>query len=77
MIDIDLFAWEGTYYISEVNPRFGGGYPHAYEAGVNHLKYIVRNLEGKTNVPDIGNYKEGVIMMKHNEVMIRNEEASV
>lgn len=76
-IDIDLFAWEGTYYISEVNPRFGGGYPHAYEAGVNHLKYIVRNLEGKTNVPDIGNYKEGVIMMKHNEVMIRNEEASV
>ena len=29
-IDIDLFEIDGKYFISEVNPRFGGGYPHAY-----------------------------------------------
>ena len=28
-IDIDIFDINGEYYISEVNPRFGGGYPHA------------------------------------------------
>lgn len=72
-IDIDIFDCDGQYYISEVNPRFGGGYPHAYEAGVNHMKYIVRNLEGKTNTPEIGNYEEGVVMMKYNEIMIRRE----
>lgn len=74
-IDIDIFECDGVYYISEVNPRFGGGYPHAYEAGVNHMKYIVHNLEGKCNVPETGDYKEGIVMMKYNEIMVREEEA--
>lgn len=74
-IDIDIFDCDGSYYISEVNPRFGGGYPHAYEAGVNHMKYMVRNLEGQCNVPEMGDYKEGIVMMKYNEIMVREEEA--
>lgn len=73
-IDIDIFECEGKYYISEVNPRFGGGYPHAYEAGANHMKYIVNNLQGKVNEPRIGEYESGVIMMKYSEIMIRREE---
>lgn len=76
-IDIDIFECDGVYYISEVNPRFGGGYPHAYEAGVNHMKYMVRNLEGKCNVPETGAYEEGIVMMKYNEIRIRKEEAYV
>ncbi len=72
-IDIDLFEIGGTYYISEVNPRFGGGYPHAYECGCNHMKLIVNNLRGIANAPQIGNYKEGISMMKYSEVMIRSE----
>ena len=72
-IDIDIFEINGTYYISEVNPRFGGGYPHAYEAGADHMKYILRNLEGFANTPEIGkNYKEDVYMMKYNDVCIRS-----
>ena len=43
-IDIDIFDCGGAYYISEVNPRFGGGYPHAYECGVNHLDYIYEKV---------------------------------
>ena len=70
-IDIDIFDCDGQYYISEVNPRFGGGYPHAYECGANHMKYIVNNLEGETNIPDIGNYEENIVMMKYNEIMTR------
>lgn len=70
-IDIDIFEINGEYYISEVNPRFGGGYPHAYECGVNHMDKILCNLEGKTNTKCIGKYKEGVYMMKYNEIMIR------
>ena len=29
-IDMDIFRIDGKYYISEINPRFGGGYPHAW-----------------------------------------------
>ena len=69
-IDIDIFEINGEYYISEVNPRFGGGYPHAYECGCDHMKLILNNLQGKENKKDIGNYPEGIYMMKYNEIKI-------
>lgn len=70
-IDMDIFDIDGEYYISEVNPRFGGGYPHAYECGCDHMSLIVNNLNGKVNEKSIGTYDEGVYMMKYNEVAIR------
>ena len=70
-IDIDIFDSNGKYYISEVNPRFGGGYPHAYESGCDHMKLILNNLNGIVNKKNIGAYEEGIYMMKYNEVYIR------
>lgn len=72
MIDIDIFEIGGVYYISEVNPRFGGGYPHAYACGVNMASLVVRNLEGQENPVDIGNYLENICMMKYNEIVVRD-----
>lgn len=69
-IDIDIFDVNGKYYISEVNPRFGGGYPHAYECGCDHMKLILENLRGNANQKNIGTYDEGIYMMKYNEVKI-------
>lgn len=73
-IDIDLFEIDGEYYISEVNPRFGGGYPHAYECGCNHMKMIINNLRGIENKKIIGCYDEGIYMMKYNEVRIQRHD---
>lgn len=70
MIDIDIFEVNGIFYISEVNPRFGGGYPHAYSCGVNMPGQVINNLEGRQNPVSIGEYKEGICMMKYNEVAI-------
>ncbi len=70
-IDIDIFDVGGEYYISEVNPRFGGGYPHAYECGCDHMKLIMENLKGNVNSKCIGAYEDNVYMMKYNEVKIR------
>ncbi len=74
-IDIDVFEIDGEYYISEVNPRFGGGYPHAYECGCNHMKLIVNNLNGVSNEVCIGNYDDGLYMMKYNEVLVKRRES--
>ena len=71
-IDIDIFDINGKYYISEVNPRFGGGYPHAYEAGCNHMKLIENNINGICNSKSIGKYNNKIYMMKFNEIMIKN-----
>lgn len=70
-IDIDIFEINGKYYISEINPRFGGGYPHAYECGCNHMELILNNLKGMKNEKRIGVYDEDIYMMKYNEVAIR------
>ena len=70
-IDIDVFDINGEYYISEVNPRFGGGYPHAYECGCNHMKMIVNNLNGVVNNEVIGNYLPEKYMMKYSEIKIK------
>lgn len=67
-IDIDVFDIDGRYYISEVNPRFGGGYPHAYECGVDFPKMIINNLKNIKNIRDIGSYDENIYMMKYNEI---------
>ena len=70
-IDMDIFEIGGAYYISEVNPRFGGGYPHAYECGCDHMRLIAENLAGKCNPKNIGAYEEGIYMMKYNEVLVK------
>lgn len=75
-IDIDIFDVDGEYYISEVNPRFGGGYPHAYECGCDHMKLIKNNLEGRVNRERIGDYLDRCFMMKYNEIMIRKSGES-
>ena len=72
-IDIDLFEVDGEYYISEVNPRFGGGYPHAYECGCDHTQLILNNLNGTVNEKRSPDYEEGVCMMKYSEVAIRKD----
>ncbi len=70
-IDIDIFDVNGEYYISEVNPRFGGGYPHAYACGCDHMSLILNNLAGRKNEKNIGAYEEGIYMMKYNEIIVR------
>ncbi|MCI1134690.1 ATP-grasp domain-containing protein [Enterococcus gallinarum] len=69
-IDIDIFEKNGNYYISEINPRFGGGYPHAYECGVNFMSYIIKNIDGNLQEQH-SSYKSGIYMMKYNEVIIK------
>lgn len=74
MIDIDLFLQDGVWYLSEVNPRFGGGYPHAYACGVNFPAMLIKNLKGQENEPCDCGYEDGIYMMKYNEIMIVREK---
>lgn len=69
-VDMDFFYNDGTYYLSEVNPRFGGAYLHAYGAGVDFVKLIKNNVNGIENKPRFGNYEEGIVMMMYDSVII-------
>lgn len=69
--DMDFFFKDGRYLLSEVNPRFGGAYLHAYGAGVDFVKLIENNVNGVANEPRIGDYAEGVVMMMFDSVVIK------
>lgn len=50
-LDVDIMQRSnGDYCVLELNPRFGGGFPFSYEAGVNLPKAIMMWLRGE-NVP--------------------------
>lgn len=71
-LDMDLFYQDGQYYLSEINPRFGGAYLHAYGAGVDFPAFIYNNVkEKRENAPCIGEYDENVVMMMYDSVVIK------
>ena len=73
-IDMDFFCKDGEYYISEINPRFGGAYLHAYGSGVDFIKLIENNLHNIENTPEFGGYEEGTVMMMFDSVVIRRPD---
>lgn len=76
-VDMDFWFKDGAYYLSEVNPRFGGAYLHAYGAGVDFFKLIQKNMAGKTNESMMGQYEEDVLMMMYDAVVIVNKKQLV
>lgn len=74
---MDFWYRDGVYFLSEVNPRFGGAYLHAYGAGVNFVPLIVNNMNGIENEAHIGEYDEDVLMMMYDDVVIVNKNELV
>src|SRR5699024_4983170 len=74
VLDIDVFKKNDEYYISEINPRFGGGYPHAYECGINFPKMIIENIKGNKNKEISKKYQSGIYMLKYNEIRLISEQ---
>ena len=72
-IDIDYFYKDEQYYLSEINPRFGGAYLHAYGCGIDFIKLIINNFNGIENEPQFGDYDDDVLMMMYDSVVIKKQ----
>ena len=75
--DMDFFYKDGEYYLSEINPRFGGAYLHAYAAGVDFIKLIENNVEDIPNKEEFGNYEEDVVMMMYDSIVFKKKEEMI
>ncbi|MBQ8041134.1 MAG: ATP-grasp domain-containing protein [Lachnospiraceae bacterium] len=71
-IDVDVMEQDGKYYILEINPRFGGGYPHAYKCGVSFPDFISENGAGMPNAVTKNKYSENILAMKYSEIIVEN-----
>lgn len=68
-IDLDIIEENGVYYILEINPRFGGGYPHTYNCGINFPKYIANNISGEL-LQRFTSYKDDVVALRYTDIII-------
>lgn len=69
-LDVDIMQRaDGTYCVLELNPRFGGGFPFSYEAGVNFPKAIIQWLRGETVDPSILVPQYGKMYAKNDYLM--------
>jgi len=59
-----------TRYYTEINARFGGGYPLAYHAGANFPQYI-KKLVLKEKIETVlgDDYQEGLIMSRYDRAI--------
>ncbi|WP_299248769.1 ATP-grasp domain-containing protein [uncultured Lacinutrix sp.] len=63
-LDCDVFYDGKDFYVLELNPRFGGGYPFSHEAGVNTPAIYLDWLSGETNIDKHNKYKDGIAFAK-------------
>lgn len=63
-LDCDILEMDGKYYVLEMNPRFGGGFPFSYEAGVNLPKAIIEWTKGNNIDSELLKPKYGLTFAK-------------
>lgn len=69
-LDVDIMQRaDGAYCVLELNPRFGGGYPFSYEAGVNMPKAIIQWVKGEEVDPAILQPEYGKMFAKNDYLM--------
>lgn len=71
-LDCDVFADGDQYYVLELNPRFGGGYPFSHTAGANIPAALVAWAEGSAADPSWFEIKPGLTMAKCDRLVASN-----
>lgn len=64
-ITLQAFLTPGSPTLSEINPRFGGGFPLTYAAGGLYPEWILQMLEGQMAAPRLGEYKVNLYMTRY------------
>lgn len=69
-LDVDIMQRaNGDYCVLELNPRFGGGFPFSYEAGVNLPKAIIQWVKGEEVDSSILQPEYGKMFAKNDYLM--------
>jgi carbamoyl-phosphate synthase large subunit len=60
---------EGEICFTEINPRFGGGFPLSARAGADFPRWIVELVLGHDPATSIDGWEDGVVMLRYDEGM--------
>jgi carbamoyl-phosphate synthase large subunit len=55
---------DGTHYLTDINPRFGGGFPLPLAAGGRYPELALALARGERPQPRLGDFREGILMTR-------------
>ncbi|UNC93617.1 ATP-grasp domain-containing protein [Candidatus Contubernalis alkaliaceticus] len=73
-VNIQCFIEGDKITFTEINCRFGGGYPLSYYAGANFVQMIIKLTRGEPLEIPVKGYEPGLVMMRYEETVIKREE---
>lgn len=76
-LDCDIIEHNGRYYLIDLNPRFGGGFPFSYVAGVNLPKAFISWANGNSVTPDTLTAQIGICSAKCDTLVHVDSDAEV
>jgi carbamoyl-phosphate synthase large subunit len=66
-LNLQCIVKEDQIYWIEINPRFGGGVPLMFAAGVDYPYLIYRMVQGLPVEPMIGQFEENLMMLRYDQ----------
>lgn len=65
-LNIQCFlAYDGRIRVTEINARFGGGYPLAHHAGANFPGWLLQEVLGRSVDERFDEWQDGLLMLRH------------
>jgi carbamoyl-phosphate synthase large subunit len=66
-LNVQMFhdAATGTTNVIEINPRFGGGYTLAWQAGARFPQWIIEELLGRPSTAAFDAWQDNLVMLRH------------
>jgi carbamoyl-phosphate synthase large subunit len=55
---------DGSHYVTDINPRFGGGFPLPLAAGGRYPELALALARGERPEPRVGDFQEGIVMTR-------------
>lgn len=70
-MNIQMFfdAADGTIRVIEINPRFGGGFPLAWEAGGKFPQWIIEEILGLPSTASADGWRDGLVMLRYSDAV--------
>lgn len=70
-LNVQVFQDDATSALNviEINPRFGGGFPLAWEAGARFPRWIIEEILGLPSTVSASNWRDRLVMLRYDEAV--------
>lgn len=75
-LNVQVFLDEvsGALNVIEINARFGGGFPLAWEAGAHYPRWLIEELLGRPPTVKRDEWRERLVMLRYDEAVFVDAE---